>query len=155
MAGRGQLTVFCWQGHYVIPSCFDETEYNLLKGPKVGLSGYNHGWIGEKAPAANCALDVPGPGSYDTRKYDGIGADVLAIGAATRALYGMSATEAVHNKIAGEKQMKPVLNYSAMNKAVEELKKTFSELFENVYDAFSFFDIDGGNCPLFTPACLS
>jgi len=27
-----------------------------------------------------------------------------------------------------------------MNKAVEELKKTLGELFETVYDAFSFFD---------------
>jgi hypothetical protein len=34
-----------------------------------------------------------------------------------------------------------------MNKAVEELKKTLGELFETVYDAFSFFDIDGGSSP--------
>lgn len=136
-----------WQAHYLIPSCFDETEYNHFKGPKVGLSGYNHGWIGERNPTNSVATDGPGPGSYDIRKYDGIGTDLVAIGAATRELLGTSATEAVHNKIDAEKAVKPVLNYSAMNKAVEELKKTLGELFENVYDAFSFFDIDGGSGP--------
>ena len=30
-----------------------------------------------------------------------------------------------------------------MNKAVVELKQTLGEMFENVYEAFAFFDIDG------------
>lgn len=105
-----------------------------------------HGWIGEKAPTAKTACaDGPGPGSYDVQTYDGIGTDVVALGAATRELYGMSATEALHKEGGGEKCVKQVLNYSAMNKAVEELKRTLGELFENIYDAFAFFDIDGGN----------
>ena len=37
----------------------------------------------------------------------------------------------------------PVLNYSAMNGAAEELKKVLKGLFDNIYEAFTFFDIDG------------
>jgi len=133
-------------GYYTIRSCFEETDFNLMKGTKGGP--YNHGWMGDRPPASkkSDAESWPGPGDYDTRGYDGIGTDLLSIGAATRELYGMSATDAIrpeNKKLVAETQVRPVLNYSAMNKAIEGLKKTLGELFATVYDAFAYFDIDG------------
>ncbi len=37
----------------------------------------------------------------------------------------------------------PVLNLSAMNGPAEELKKVLKGHFDNIYEAFTFFDIDG------------
>ena len=131
-------------GYYTVPSCFDETDFNLSKGTKGGP--HNHGWMGERPPAPKKAESRPGPGEYDTRGYDAIGTDLVSIGAATRAMYGMTATEAIRpdkKKQAQETQVRPVLNYSAMNKAIEELKQMLGEIFLTVYDAFAYFDVDG------------
>jgi hypothetical protein len=133
-------------GCYTVPSCFDETDFNLSKGTKGGP--HNHGWMGERPPPPkrSTAESWPGPGEYDTRGYDAIGTDLVSIGAATRAMYGMTATEAIRpdkKKQAEETQVRPVLNYSAMNKAIEGLKHRLGEIFLTVYDAFAYFDVDG------------
>ena len=100
----------------------------------LDIGNTNSGYIGEKAPhVKNSMANVPGPGAYETAPYDAIGTDLVSIGAAARAAFGSSATG----------KPEPVLNYSAMNGAAEELKKVLKGLFDNIYEAFTFFDIDG------------
>ena len=96
-------------------------------------------------PGAQTADRTPGPGSYPgVCEYDSIGTDLVSIGAAAREAHGMSATEAIHSKDAGmHTQVRQVLNYSAMNKAIEKLKTHLGELFDSIYDAFAYFDVDG------------
>jgi hypothetical protein len=119
---------------YFIPSCFDST-----------LHSTPGGWIGEKVPTTTTkSNDVPGPGTYDTLSYDGIGTDHVSIGAAIREACGTSATAAQRDRDRNaDTFIKPVVNYSMMNKAVEELKGILAELFENIYDTFAFFDLNG------------
>ena len=116
-------------GFYNVASSFDD-------GPNKS------GFIGERQAPLSDKLDAPGPGAYDIRDYDGIGTDLVAIGASARAAHGMSATHAIHTNYQ-DTQINSVLNYSAINKVLEELKATLGRLFATVYDAFAYFDVDG------------
>ena len=123
-------------GHYHIASDFDEDPRRVKLGGLMSM---------RLPPGAQTADRTPGPGSYPgVCEYDSIGTDLVSIGAAARETHGMSATEAIHSRDAGtHTEVRQVLNYSAMNKAIEKLKTHLGELFDSIYDAFAYFDVDG------------